>query len=108
VRVNALTQTHLLSETQEQYTMLKQISLAAALAVTAITGSAAVAYAEGDAGINEAPSDFSTSAALERDERAGAFASYGYAPEPGVPQSSKKQASHAKMKHASYAKTKHG
>ncbi len=34
--------------------MLKQYSLAAALAATFITGSAAVAYADSDAGIHEA------------------------------------------------------
>jgi hypothetical protein len=70
--------------------MLKQISLAAALAATAITGSAAVAYAEGDAGIHDATRAFNTSASLQRDERAGAFASYGYAREPMLLRSSKK------------------
>jgi hypothetical protein len=61
---------------------LKQVSLAAALAATFITGSAAVAYADGDAGLNEAAAAWTTSAALERGANEGAFApwrSYGYA-----------------------------
>jgi hypothetical protein len=71
--------------------MLKQVSLAAALAAAVITGSAAVAHAEGDAGIHEAARDFDTSASMERDERAGAYASYGYAGPSVRVQSSKKQ-----------------
>jgi len=65
--------------------LLKQISLAAALAATFITGSAAVAYAEGDAGIGDAARQFNTSAGMESDAHEGAFASwpsYGYAPGP--------------------------
>jgi hypothetical protein len=100
---------------QEQYTMLKQISLAAALAATVVTGSAAVAYADADAGIHDADRAWTTSAALEQGANEGAFApwptygyaSYGYAQEPMRVQSSRKHASNAKMKQSSYAKTKH-
>jgi succinate-acetate transporter protein len=91
---------------QEQYIMLKQISLAA-LAATFITGSAAVAHAEGDAGLNEAAAAWTTSAALERGAHEGAFAawpsygyaSYGYARDPMVVHSSGKHARNAKMNH---------
>jgi hypothetical protein len=74
---------------QEQHTMLKQISLAAALVATVVTGSAAVAYADADAGIHDATRAITTSAALQRDEHAGAWASYGYASEPMLLHSSK-------------------
>jgi hypothetical protein len=64
--------------------MLKNISLAA-LAATFITGSAALAHAEGDAGLNEAAAAWTTSAALESGAHEGAFApwrgpAYAYAP----------------------------
>jgi hypothetical protein len=77
--------------------MLKQISLAAALAATVITGSAAVAYAEGDAGIHDAARQFNTSAGMERGYDRHAYAAapmtgsyaYGYARGPVRIQSSK-------------------
>ncbi len=64
--------------------MLKKISLAA-LAATFITGSAAVAYADSDAGLHEAAAAWTTSAAMESDTHEGAYApwrgpSYAYAP----------------------------
>jgi uncharacterized membrane protein len=59
--------------------MLKKISLAAALATTFITGSAAVANAESGVGIG-GPDSMTDSAALENDyARRGGYA-YSYAP----------------------------
>jgi hypothetical protein len=67
--------------------MLKRISLAAALAATFITGNAAVAYAEGDAGIHDAVREITTSAALEREflQRTVGYAYFpgSYAAAPG-------------------------
>ena len=61
---------------------MKQIGFAAALAATFITGSAAAAYAEGDAGLGEAARQFNTSAGMEAETHTGAFAPWpsdGYA-----------------------------
>jgi uncharacterized membrane protein len=63
--------------------MLKKISLAAALAATFITGSAAVAYADSGVGVG-GPASITDSAALEADyaSRHGGYA-YSYAPTGG-------------------------
>jgi hypothetical protein len=47
--------------------LLKKIGLVAAVTATFITGSAAVAFAEGDAGIGDARRQLTTSAGLERE-----------------------------------------
>ena len=68
---------------------IKKIGLAAALAAMFITGNAAVAYAESDAGLHEAAAQFNTSAGMEADTHTGTYApwssgyaggSYAYAP----------------------------
>ena len=59
--------------------LLKKIGLVAAVAATFITGSAAVAFAEGDAGIGDAAREVSTSAGLER-QYAQTHGGYRYFP----------------------------